>query len=109
MSYYMYFFTRQDISPEQQLVQTAHVALQAGQYLPDDCDPSQTTFIVIGVRDLRALHAVEMILGSLGLVYTEFHEPDINNETTSIVTQPLLDTDPRREALFAFDLLKFKN
>lgn len=122
MTVYSYFFTRQDISPEQQIVQTAHAALQLGvnsqrwtkdewvdttqqpHLLPDLIRAEETHFTVVGVRNLEALLAVELILDKFGFRYERFFEPDLNQgEPTSIAVYPIADT--ARGPLMAFNLL----
>ena len=118
---YAYFFTRQDIFPEYQLVQTAHVALKLGvkasnyvkvdkrpvkPYQHFDFNPSETYFTCIGVRDLTALDAVMDILNKYELEFELFSEPDLNNgEITSVGVYPV--DESARGFLLAFDLLKF--
>lgn len=124
MKYYAYFFTRQDISPEQQIVQTAHAAFQLGVnsqravikqtasgdgYVPaqfnQDVTPEETNFTVIGVRDLGALNAVERVLEKFGYRYEKFFEPDLKDgEFTSIGVYPI--SEYHRDVLMAFNLLK---
>ena len=116
---YAYFFTRQDISPEQQIVQTAHAALKLGYYAkhnevefeiqnPDKTyvpvDPDSTYFTVVGVRNLEGLEAVEQILHAFKFKYEVFVEPDMNNEMTSIALYPVNEDD--RGVLMAFNLLR---
>lgn len=129
MKYYAYFFTRQDISPEQQIVQTAHAAFQLGvnsqrwiidgtinewneaidtkpqlHLLPQLIRPEDTHFTVVGVRNLEALLAVESILDKFGFRYEKFFEPDLNDgEPTSIAVYPIAETS--RGPLMAFNLL----
>ena len=105
---YAYFFTRQDIFKEYQLVQTAHVAMKLGYALGSDVtvDPDNTYFTCVGVRNLEALVAVEKILYEFGFKYEHFIEPDLNGgEMTAIVVHPV-DED-KRDILLAFNLLKF--
>jgi len=124
MKHYAYFFTRQDMSPEQQIVQTAHAAFQLGVhsqratvtemaessgYVPaqfnDKVVPEETYFTVIGVRDLGALMAVESILKKFGYRYEKFFEPDLKDgEFTSIGVYPI--SEYHRDVLMAFNLLK---
>ena len=125
MKTYAYFFTRQDISPEQQIVQTAHAALQLGvnsqrwtknewnetredktqpHLMPDLINAEETHFTVVGVRNLEALLAVESILDKFGFRYEKFFEPDLNDgEYTSIAVYPIADSS--RGPLLAFNLL----
>lgn len=123
MKHYAYFFTRQDISPEQQIVQTAHAAFQLGvhsqrvidngkadaNFVPcqinENIDPTETYFTVIGIRDLAALNAVERILEKFGYRYEKFFEPDLKDgEFTSIGVYPI--SEFHRDVLMAFNLLK---
>lgn len=112
---YVYFFTRQDLSPEQQLVQTAHVAYTAGYNLcnehrdsmvlpPLNEQPEQTYFTVVGVRNEEALMAVQTILEQFDFEYSSFTEPDIGNQITSIATRPI--PADQRGPLLAFNLLR---
>lgn len=110
---YAYFFTRQDIFREYQLVQTAHVAMKLGYKLGlggdigGRCvDPDSTYFTCVGVRNLEALDAVEKILTQFGFKYEKFYEPDLNGgEYTALAVHPV-DED-KRDVLLAFNLLKF--
>lgn len=111
MKRYAYFFTRQDIFREYQLVQTAHVAFKLGYLASDTENPDHTYFTCIGVRDLEALVAVKKILEKFGFKYEIFNEPDMANEDyptgqiTAIAVHPV-DED-KRDILLAFNLLKF--
>ena len=105
---YVYIFTRQDISPEQQLVQSAHVALKLGYGLATRgfcLNPDETYFTVVGVRNLDALFAAEDIISHTGIDFFEFREPDIGNEVTSIATFPI--SESKRGLLLAFSWLRF--
>ncbi len=110
--YYTYIFTRQDISPEQQLVQSAHAAYALGRKAQDICEdtnkvlicPHETYFTVIGVRNQEALFAVQEILSKFSFEYVNFIEPDMEDELTSIAVYNVAEGD--RGPLLAFDLLK---
>lgn len=110
MKRYLYTFTRQDISREQQLVQTAHVTMKLGYYLWKngyaDASPDNTCFTCIGVRNADALVAVQKILDQFGFKYEMFFEPDLNEgEYTAIAVYPV--NEDARDVLLAFNLLKF--
>lgn len=119
MKHYAYFFTRQDISPEQQLVQTAHAAFQLGvnsqrwngappvnQQMHQEVVAEETYFTVVGVRDLEGLLAVIKILDGFDIKHEVFYEPDLNGgEFTSIAVYPI--REDRRDVLLAFNLLSF--
>lgn len=104
---YAYFFTRQDIFKEYQLVQTAHVAYKLGAVLgPKKANPDNMYFTCVGVRNLDALKAVKKIVEKFNLKYELFMEPDLNGgEWTAIALHPI-DED-KRDILLAFSLLKF--
>lgn len=105
---YMYLFTRQDMSGEQQIVQTAHAAFKMGHVigggrLAKTINPDQTYFTVIGVRNLDALGAVMDILDKFDFLYETFFEADIGGEPTSIALYPISEND--KGILLAFNLL----
>lgn len=122
MRYYSYFFTRQDISPEQQLVQTAHVALKLGVMAPKsmekdvdfevtvpaiyDINPDETYFTCVGVRNEQALYAVIQILEEFGYDHEVFREPDMENQITAIAVYPISELS--KGPLEAFNLLRMK-
>lgn len=107
MKQYTYFFTRQDIFKEYQLVQTAHVAFKLGAKLGiKKANADEMYFTCVGVRDLNALNAVKKILQKFNIKFEEFVEPDLNGgEVTAIGLHPI-DED-KRDILMAFNLLKF--
>jgi len=105
--HYVYIFVRQDIFPEYQLVQAAHVALKIGWFIRNEdmgSNPSELYFTVIGVKDLDALRNVANHLNKRHISWEWFHEPDIN-EPTAIATYPI----PIRERgdLLQYKLLRF--
>ena len=118
MNNYIYIFTRQDMIPEQQAVQTGHATLKLGcamgKYKNDAApigwnqlrysNPNDTHFTLVGVRNLEALTAVATILEKFGFDYETFIEPDMNNEPTSIALYPI--PEDKRSILMAFNLLK---
>jgi len=104
---YSYFFTRQDISPEYQLVQTAHAALELGNTLTPE-QVKNLHFTCIGVADGEELDAVEHLLKTLGLRYVAFREPDFGNRITSIAVEPIAENSPKRRPLRSYELLSFQ-
>jgi len=104
--HYSYFFTRQDIFAEYQLVQTAHAALELGNQLTPELVKG-LYFTVCGVPTLDDLDQVERVLDSMGLKYVTFREPDIGNEKTSIAVHPV--PEHKKGLLKNYGLLKFMN
>lgn len=88
---YMFFFVRQDLSPEQQLVQTAHVALVAGQRMfSPEANTREIYFCVIGVENQEELVRAADLLNDHGISLQGFREPDLGNSLTAICSAPIL-------------------
>lgn len=104
--YYVYIFVRQDISPEQQLVQAAHATLILGHELQNRKKVDNLYFTVIGVSDRNALFDIQGDLKFYGHKFIEFNEPDIGNEETAIATYPIAMKN--RGKLLEYKLLRFK-
>ena len=90
--HYTYIFVRQDISPEQQLVQAAHVALVLGSKLKPD-QVKNLYFAVIGIPNLKGFCSVMKQLGKLNIDFTTFYEDDLGDEMTAIATYPIHHKD----------------
>lgn len=99
---YVYFFTRQDISYEQQLVQTAHAAAAVRQ--EHDFNAHEQHFIVFGVPNEEALLNKYHSLPQEVKIST-FFEPDMNGEMTSFATAPIRGSYARRKGWFKSDSL----
>ena len=107
MKRYVYFFTRQDLTPEQQLVQTAHAAFKLGSVMRSSAHPDETYFVCVGVRNLDGLKAIIKILTKFRFGYERFVEPDLNGgELTAVAVHPV-DED-KRDVLLSYNLLVFK-
>ena len=101
----MYTFIRTDLPIEQQIVQAAHSALEAGRDLgkPD----SESNLILLGIRDQDSLLQVAERLKFNDIKYSLFYEPDDDCGYTSLTTEPLFDRSKRR-VLSKYSLYKFK-
>jgi hypothetical protein len=102
-NYYSYIFVRQDLSPEQQLVQAAHVTCVLGSKIKTD--PSKLYFVVVGVEDLDRLNEICVSLSLKGHEFVDFIEPDVGDERTAIATLPI--RGDMRKDFKKFNLLKF--
>lgn len=102
---YIYIFTRQDMSPEQQLVQSAHATLVLGNKLRSRKDVSNVYFTVIGVPNLLELGHVMQDLTKQKKGFITFYEPDQGNTLTSIATYPIPADE--RGKLKDYKLLRF--
>lgn len=105
---YVYIFVRQDISPEYQAVQSAHVALRLGYKLGYHSEEHKMThdrmkelyFTLVGVPNLDALTKISERQGA-----ELFHEPDINNQLTAVAYMPVKAKD--RGKLLTYKRLVF--
>ncbi len=102
---YVYVFVRQDLSPEQQLVQSAHATLVLGHKLAKRKDVSELYFAVIGIPQLCDFVDVLKTLKTHGTKYVVFYEPDQGNTITAIATMPVKKT--KRGILLNYKRLKF--
>lgn len=101
---YCYIFVRQDLSPEQQLVQAAHVTLVLGNKLKRDVN--ELYFTVIGIPQLIDFTKVMSDLNVHGTKYETFYEPDQGGTLTAIATHPI--PKDQRGILRDYKLLKFQ-
>jgi hypothetical protein len=76
---------RKDLSISQQAVQAGH-ALAAYLLERSFFRWKNETLIYLGVKGLRQLNNLKDKLELFGIPYSEFHEPDLNNEVTAIAT-----------------------
>lgn len=99
---YIYTFIRNDLSPEQRIVQIGHACYEAGKRFED-----------VGISNLVLLHAEnEMELEDIayqldmrGIDYYMFYEPDYGTGHTAICTRPI--TENRERKIFkTFELFK---
>ncbi len=87
---YMYIAIRQDLSPSQQIVQSAHAAIEASKryHLSSNIHPS---VIVLRVKNEKALDKFKEYVHTTNLPHEEFREPARNNEITSVAVYPVYD------------------
>lgn len=89
---YVYVFVRQDLSREQQLVQSSHATLVLGSKLKNK-DVSELYFTVIGIPCLTDFPKIIKDLKKHGTEYVSFYEPDQGNTLTAIATYPIPKAD----------------
>lgn len=97
---YVYIFVRQDISPEQQLVQAAHVTSVLGQAVPKYQNMKEQHFVVFGVINEHALIGKIQFLGSKNVNLVWFHEPDNSMGISAIACLPMRKSVAVRKQLF---------
>lgn len=99
---YIYIFIRNDLSKEQQIIQSAH-AIYKTCLLVKSNDTTVPNIVLIDVSSEDELFEVREYLKRNGIKYEMFYEPDIR-ANTAIATYPLIgDT---RTPLLSFDTMK---
>ena len=85
-------FIRTDLPIEQQIVQAAHAALEAGRDLENPKSISHLILLKVDSQD--DLIKVSEDLTQLNIRYRMFYEPDDDRGYTSIATEPIYDRTP---------------
>ncbi len=81
----LFVIVRKDLTPSQTAVQAGHAV--AEYLLHSRLSRWQNqTLIYLGVKGLRQLDKLKYKFEQNNIEYTEFCEPDMNNETTAIAT-----------------------
>ena len=86
--HYTYVFVRKDIPVEQQIVQTAHAALEAGLVFPNPSD-EPNSLIVIGVSNQEQLLKAIEYTQKQDIKLVTFFEPDWDYGLTAFASQPI--------------------
>lgn len=103
---YTYTFIRNDLPIEQQIVQAAHSAYEAGRDHNISTIPSH--LVLLEAKSETALEKIANKLTEAGIKFSMFYEPDYNRGYTSITTEPLLHNDARRKLFSKFSLYKYR-
>ena len=96
---YTYLFIRRDLSGPQQIVQSAHAALNAGKRFG-----SHSHLVLIDTSSEQELFRTASHLNDHEIEFEMFHEPDHDTGYTAICTQPL--TGDQRKPLRRFKLMQ---
>lgn len=101
---YIYLFTRRDLSPQQQIIQTAHATVEMGVHWgrEDFNDKETPNAVLIGIHSENALLDIKDYLEENKIPNEMFYEPDIE-AYTAIATYPLEGKE--REPLKKFGLM----
>lgn len=99
---YVYYFTAQDMTPEQQGVQAGHALFKLGTKLGKDVNPDSIYFQWVGVKDSQEL---EEVYRKHYRKYASvvFYEPDLGNRLTAVAYHPILWN--KREDFLDYPLL----
>lgn len=79
----LYVVLRKDLSPSQRIVQAGHAI---AQYMLEDPIWKNTTLVCLGVKNLGQLEKLKTRLDMKNVKFSEFREPDINDELTAIAS-----------------------
>ncbi len=90
---YIYSFIRTDLPFHQQLIQTAHSALEAGREHPDQNGTSH--LILFEADSEQDLLNIALYLTNRGIQFHLFYEPDHNYGHTSLTTEPIYGNKQR--------------
>jgi hypothetical protein len=96
MNSYIYAFIRQDISPEQRIVQIGHACFEAGKMFrsPDNI----SSLVLLSARNEQDLKNISAMLDGRDIDHYAFYEPDFGMGYSAICTKPI--TDSRERAIF---------
>ena len=93
MNPYIYTFIRQDISPEQKIVQLGHATWEAGQRF--ERPPEIASLILLSAKDERDLTKISQMLDMRGIDHYAFFEPDNGMGYSAICTRPVYEKSER--------------
>lgn len=92
MSSYIYTFIREDLSPEQKIVQIGHACYEAGKKFQDT--EGISNLVLLSAKDEDDLTDIAYKLDMKGIEYYMFYETDIHSYT-AICTRPVIDQKER--------------
>ena len=90
-----------DLTNSQKAVQAIHAAIEATKYI--DTSKEHPHLVLIGVNDENSLKDISKYISINDIEFSEWREPDRNNELTSIATEPI--SGDRRKIFKKFKLL----
>lgn len=110
MNSYIYCFIREDISPEQKIVQLGHACHEAGKLLPSAEFKEPSTMILLSASNEADLKMISRKIDCAGIDHSMFYEPDpMSNGRTmgysAICTRPIF-TDRERTFFRKWDLYR---
>jgi hypothetical protein len=104
MEQYCYIFVRQDLTPEQQLIQFGHVCALVGAtgYRHDF---NKVNFVGIGVPNENELYRALFLMIDNGVQNQKFKEPDLGDTLTAVASLPV--SGDTRAIFRHYDTLRF--
>ena len=86
---YVYVFVRDDLSWPQKAVQSGHAILEYFRQNPYSKELLHPSIIILAIKNENGLYKVLDKLKENNINFTEFREPDIGNQLTSICCEPV--------------------
>jgi len=110
MNSYIYCFIREDISPEQKIVQLGHACHEAGKLLSPAEFKEPSTMILLSARNEDDLKMISRKIDCAGIDHSMFYEPDpmLNGRPmgySAICTRPIF-ADRERAFFRKWDLYR---
>lgn len=100
--FHVYILVRQDLSFEQQTVQSCHSIIEATKAFEQPI--KHPSLVICSVKDEFALEQAISYIQSRNINLVEFREPDIGNQLTAIATEPI--SQEKRRIFSKYPLLK---
>lgn len=98
MSTYIYTFIREDLSPEQKIVQLGHACHEAGKLLTPSEHIEPSNLVLLSARNEDDLLEIADKIHCTGITFSMFFEPDNNMGYSAICTRPV--SSARERAFF---------
>lgn len=95
---------REDLSPAQKIVQTAHSVIEATSAFSFQDLADHPSLIVLSAKNESRLCFIEKYLQDHNIKHVSFREPDLDHQLTSITTEPIFDE--KRKIFRKFELVK---
>lgn len=92
---HFFVFVREDLSIEQQTVQAAHAAYEAGIRF-GQADGPYGSIVICVAQNSKELQKISIRLGYLNIKHHCFHEPDIPNDKLTAIGTESLSKDRRK-------------
>jgi len=105
MNSYIYTFIREDLSPEQKIVQLGHACHEAGKLLNHSEHKHVSSLILLSAKDEHDLKMISRKIDCAGIDHHMFFEPDNDMGYSAICTRPVI-SDRERTFFRKWDLYR---
>lgn len=105
MNSHIYAFIREDLSPEQKIVQLGHACHEAGKLLSRDEHKDVSSMVLLSAHDEKDLKSIARKIDCAGIEFHMFFEPDNDMGFSAICTRPIV-TDRERALFRKWDLYR---